>query len=328
MAFLANASIPSTSTMESLIPPSLRPYVLLSYPVDRPAASLELSPANHLRYTKETLYKKGPNDVFFAAFCAIAFTALREVILRGVLKPFANYWLRSAKKAKRKRAASRANGNGVGGEKGIIRETKREERQREHTALRFAEQGWSFLYCTVFWTLGTVSLASVYIMAIQLLTKQTILLRIPNRFSPESLWSGYPHTLLPALTKFYYLAQLGWWFHQLYVIHSEKPRKDHWQMFAHHILSITLIVSSYYMNYTRIGTVVHVFMDFCDILLPVRSSLLPQLLALIISWQRCFVTYPSRPYATLHSSSFSSHGSSLVKLDSYSSFKQYIVIRT
>jgi len=74
------------------------------------------------------------------------------------------------------------------------------------------------------------------------------------------------------LTKFYYLAQLGWWFHQLYVIHSEKPRKDHWQMFAHHILSITLIISSYCMNYTRIGTVVHVFMDFCDILLPVSPT--------------------------------------------------------
>jgi len=103
-------------------------------------------------------------------------------------------------------------------------------------------------------------------------------MRIPNPLSPESLWAGYPHNLLPALTKFYYLAQLGWWFHQIYVIHSEKPRKDHWQMFSHHVLSIILIVSSYYMNYTRIGTVVHVFMDFCDILLPVSwTSLLHEL---------------------------------------------------
>jgi acyl-CoA-dependent ceramide synthase len=98
-------------------------------------------------------------------------------------------------------------------------------------------------------------------------------MRTPNPLSAGTLCAGYPHTLLPALTKFYYLAQLGWWFHQLYVIHSEKPRKDHWQMFAHHILSITLIISSYCMNYTRIGTVVHVFMDFCDILLPVRPLL-------------------------------------------------------
>jgi acyl-CoA-dependent ceramide synthase len=159
MAVLANASIPSPSIMESLVPPSLRPYLLLSYPVHRPAASLELSKANHLRYTTDTLYDKGPNDVFFAAFCAVAFTVLREVILRGIFKPFASWWLRSARKAKRKRAASRAGANGTGGgaDKMTLREMKREEKHNEHTALRFAEQGWSFLYCTVFWTLGTVS---------------------------------------------------------------------------------------------------------------------------------------------------------------------------
>lgn len=43
-------------------------------------------------------------------------------------------------------------------------------------------------------------------------------------------------------------------------------------MFSHHILSIFLITGSYHMNYTRIGTVVHVFMDFCDILLPVSPT--------------------------------------------------------
>lgn len=85
-------------------------------------------------------------------------------MLRAVLKPFANWWLRSNGRAKRKRALSRAhangNGNGALAEKGIAGETKREARQREHTALRFAEQGWSFLYCTVFWTLGMVCASS------------------------------------------------------------------------------------------------------------------------------------------------------------------------
>jgi acyl-CoA-dependent ceramide synthase len=160
MAFLANAS---SSAMDSLIPPSLRPYISLSYPVLRPAATLQLSKLNHLRYTNEVLFTKGTNDFLFAGFCAVAFTVLREVMLRGVMKPFANWWLRSAGRAKRKRALSRAaangngnvNGNGV--EKGTIGETKREARQREHVALRFAEQGWSFMYCTVFWTIGMVS---------------------------------------------------------------------------------------------------------------------------------------------------------------------------
>lgn len=161
MAFLANAS---SSKMESFIPPSLRPYILLSYPVSRPAATLQLSKVNHLRYTNDILYTKGLHDIFFSAFCAIAFTVLREVMLRAVLKPFANWWLRSNGRAKRKRALSRAhangNGNGALAEKGIAGETKREARQREHTALRFAEQGWSFLYCTVFWTLGMVCASS------------------------------------------------------------------------------------------------------------------------------------------------------------------------
>jgi len=81
-------------------------------------------------------------------------------MLRGVMKPFANWWLRSAARAKRKRALGRAKANGNGAAKDTIGETKREARQREHTALRFAEQGWSFLYCTVFWTLGMVSASS------------------------------------------------------------------------------------------------------------------------------------------------------------------------
>jgi acyl-CoA-dependent ceramide synthase len=168
MTFFSNASVPSSSSLESLIPHSLRPYVLLSYPVHRPKATLALSKSNYLRYTNNTLFDKGANDFYFAAFCAVAFTILREVVLRGLLKPFANYWLLSARRAKRRKSLSVVNGSGNGYVKGNGvtspggkvdgRETKKERRQREHTALRFAEQGWSFLYCTVFWTLGMVSI--------------------------------------------------------------------------------------------------------------------------------------------------------------------------
>lgn len=148
MSFFQNTSVPSGSALESLIPPSLRPYLSLSYPVSRTRAALVLSAHNHLRHTGQTLYDKGPNDVYFVAVCAIAFTILREIVLRGVMKPFASYWLASA--ARNARAKTKANGRAGKGE------TKREIRQREHTALRFAEQGWSFVYCTVFWTLGMV----------------------------------------------------------------------------------------------------------------------------------------------------------------------------
>jgi acyl-CoA-dependent ceramide synthase len=42
-------------------------------------------------------------------------------------------------------------------------------------------------------------------------------------------------------------------------------------MFSHHILTIALVVGSYIANFTRVGTVLHVLMDFCDILLPVSK---------------------------------------------------------
>ena len=107
--------------------------------------------------------------------------------------------------------------------------------------------------------------------------RQVILLRLESATSPEQLWGTYPFDPIPALTKFYYLAQIGWWFHQIYVINSEKRRKDHWQMFGHHILSIALMTSSYLGNFTRVGTLTHALMDFCDIILPVcpRFPLLP-----------------------------------------------------
>lgn len=101
---------------------------------------------------------------------------------------------------------------------------------------------------------------------------QYILYLLPAPFSPQSCWGTYPNTPIPQLTKFYYLAQLGWWFHQIYVINTEKRRHDHWQMFSHHVLTIALVTLSYIGNFTRVGTVIHVLMDFCDILLPVSLA--------------------------------------------------------
>lgn len=40
-------------------------------------------------------------------------------------------------------------------------------------------------------------------------------------------------------------------------------------MLAHHFVTIALVMGSYWANYTRVGTVILVLMDFCDIWLPV-----------------------------------------------------------
>lgn len=127
---------------------------------------------------------------------------------------------------------------------------------------------------------------------------QTILSKLPSPLSSAQLWGTYPYNPIPGLTKFYYLAQLGFWFHQIYVIFSEQRRKDHWQMFSHHIITIALMSTSYISNFTRVGTLIHTLMDFCDILLPVscpfcvfarfcRIKLKSVSLIPCVSWPRC-----------------------------------------
>ncbi|WVR05031.1 hypothetical protein IAU60_002043 [Kwoniella sp. DSM 27419] len=226
-----------SSLVHTYLPPSLHPFVLLSYPIP----FVPSSPTQIRSYPKgtTTVYDKGPQDVYFSIFWAVAFTLLRAFTMRFIFAPFAR-WMIGRPKVKVK-----------GG-----KEERRELKRREHVITRFSEQAWSWLYCSVFWTLGMITLH-----------------QLPSPTSPAQLWGTYPYHPLPFLNKFYYLAQLGWWFHQLYVISTEKRRKDHWQMFGHHWLTITLIVSSYVANFTRVGIVVHCLLDFCDIFLPLAKMI-------------------------------------------------------
>ncbi|KAJ9105260.1 hypothetical protein QFC21_001627 [Naganishia friedmannii] len=212
----------------------------------------------------ERVYGKGPKDALFVLFWAVAFTILRELLMRWVYEPL---MLRRLKQLDKTTTAAdqKTAKNGTCGkvdlqkqrteETETVQSVKRDARIREKTVTRFAEQGWMFTYCVTFFSLGVYILCQVD--------------KWP--FSSAYLWQDYPHTPLSRLTKFYYLAQLSFWFHQLFVIHVEERRKDHWQMLTHHIITITLIMASYSTNYTRVGGVIMVLMDFCDILLPLAK---------------------------------------------------------
>lgn len=69
--------------------------------------------------------------------------------------------------------------------------------------------------------------------------------------------------------KGYVLAQWSFWVQQILVIHMEERRKDHWQMFTHHIITNSLLYASYTYHHTRVGILVLVLMDVVDIFLPV-----------------------------------------------------------
>ncbi|GAA6058164.1 hypothetical protein JCM3770_007036 [Rhodotorula araucariae] len=121
--------------------------------------------------------------------------------------------------------------------------------------VRFAEQGWSLAYYACSWMLG------LYI----------------NQTSPYAslntlyFWKDYPHDALPALTKWYYLVSTAFYLNQIIVINLEAPRKDYYQMFAHHIITSVLMMFSYVLNWTRIGNTILCTMDLVDILLPLAK---------------------------------------------------------
>ncbi|CAO3588030.1 unnamed protein product [Absidia cylindrospora] len=121
---------------------------------------------------------------------------------------------------------------------------------------RLAEQGFMFSYYTIFWALG------MYIMYCG-----------PHWFNTAQYWIDYPHLYTDRTMKYYYLMQISLWFQQLYTIHIEKRRKDHYAMVTHHFITITLLVTSYFANFCRIGNAVLCCMDLADIILTLAKIL-------------------------------------------------------
>lgn len=69
-----------------------------------------------------------------------------------------------------------------------------------------------------------------------------------------------------ASLKLYYLLQFSYWLQQALVmlLRLEKPRKDYYELIAHHLVTLWLIGWSYLINLTMIGTTVFVCMDVPD----------------------------------------------------------------
>ncbi|KAG7291416.1 hypothetical protein NEMBOFW57_001435 [Staphylotrichum longicolle] len=123
---------------------------------------------------------------------------------------------------------------------------------------RFSEQAWMSVYYAFFWPLGL---------------SQYIYSQSPAYLNLRELWTSWPDRELTGLMKGYMLAQLGFWLQQLIVINIEERRKDHWQMFTHHIVTSVLIYASYRYGHTRVGNLILVLMDVSDLVLGVAKCL-------------------------------------------------------
>ncbi|KAJ2083620.1 Sphingosine N-acyltransferase lag1 [Coemansia sp. RSA 988] len=127
-----------------------------------------------------------------------------------------------------------------------------------HKLTRFGEQGWLAIYYTL------SNAAGLYVMY-----------NGPHWMNSRGFWEGYPegHRQMSALMKTYYLMQMGFWFHQIFVLLIEERRKDFVVMFAHHIATCNLLVWSLYANFTRIGNAILCTMDLADIFLSAAKCL-------------------------------------------------------
>lgn len=121
---------------------------------------------------------------------------------------------------------------------------------------RFAEQAWLLVFYSVFWPLGMY-----------------ILIKSDYWMNLKELWTNWPSREIAGLLKWYTLAQYAFWLQQILVINIEARRKDHWQMFTHHIVTTTLIFTAYGYHQTRVANLILCMMDVVDIVLPVAKCL-------------------------------------------------------
>ncbi len=91
--------------------------------------------------------------------------------------------------------------------------------------------------------------------------------------SLHDLWRHWPTREMSGLSKWYYLVQFAFWLQQIVVVHIEERRKDHVQMFTHHIITCTLIFLSYGYHQTKVGNLILCLMDVVDLFLPAAKIL-------------------------------------------------------
>ncbi|KAE9389631.1 longevity assurance proteins LAG1/LAC1 [Gymnopus androsaceus JB14] len=131
--------------------------------------------------------------------------------------------------------------------------------RKEQKLNRFGEQGYALVY---FAFMGAWGLR--------------IMTQLPTWwFRTEAFWIDYPHWDMKPELKRYYLMQMAYWIQQLLilVLRLEKPRSDHNEYVAHHIVTIWLVGWSYLVNLTLIGNAVYMSMDIPDAFLSLSKLL-------------------------------------------------------
>ena len=128
--------------------------------------------------------------------------------------------------------------------------------------VRFAEQSYMMIYYAIYWSWGLALFLRDTPAGVDSVDSLLV-----------SLWTGFPQLTLDTSMKLYYISQLAFWIQQIFVIHIEERRKDHYQMLTHHIITVSLLSGSYPYRQWRVGNAVLVCMDLVDFVFPLAKIL-------------------------------------------------------
>ncbi|XP_077986008.1 ceramide synthase 6-like [Glandiceps talaboti] len=115
-------------------------------------------------------------------------------------------------------------------------------------ATKFSESSWRFLF---------YFLATTY-----------ALYNLKNEdwfWDSKLCWYGYPKHQLTEQLEIYYMVELSLYWALLFSQFFDVKRKDFFEMFVHHVVTIMLIIYSWTLNYLRIGASVLVIHDCSDV---------------------------------------------------------------
>ncbi|KAM7347698.1 ceramide synthase schlank [Cochliomyia hominivorax] len=126
----------------------------------------------------------------------------------------------------------------------------RRAQDKPSTLTKFCENTWRCIYYTYSFIFGVI-----------------VLWDKPWFWDVKSCWYGYPHQSVSSDIWWYYMISMAFYWSLTVTQFVDVKRKDFWQMFIHHMVTLILMSLSWICNLHRVGSLVLVIHDCADIFL-------------------------------------------------------------
>lgn len=127
---------------------------------------------------------------------------------------------------------------------------RRRAQDKPTTLIKFCENSWRCIYYTYSFIFGCI-----------------VMWDKPWLWDLKQCWYGYPHQSVTNDIWWYYMISMAFYWSLTASQFVDVKRKDFWQMFTHHMITILLMALSWVCNLHRVGSLVLLVHDCADIFL-------------------------------------------------------------